>query len=477
MKDSRLPAGGPSRRQEFFRILSLAAPLAAAQIAQMLMNLTDSVVMGRIDVDSLAAGSLGGNFSFMMIILVQGLIISIQPLVAQARGAGDAAVVAGRTVAAGLVVALAASVPLILVLTQIDRVLIALGEPERIARLTLRYELAFAWAVPPSLLLAAVRNYLLAIERPHATMVVTVVACLANGVLAWALVFGHLGLPALGLAGSGYATAVVWWVSLLALVGYAAHARLIPAGLAVLSARELRIGLAAVLKTGWPIAGIMLVEVGLFATSSLLMGYFGAVALAAHQICLGLISLVFMVPLAIGQAATVRVGFHAGAGAFAHARNAGLMALAMAIGFMFFSASGLVLCANSVFSLFLDAADPQRDTVLAIGGPMILVAAAFQLFDGVQAVASGALRGLKDSRAAMIAGVIGYWGLGMPIGVGLAFGLDFGPIGLWWGFAGGLGATALMLTWRFRHKINRLIAERGPVERMAPLTERASRSA
>jgi MATE family multidrug resistance protein len=458
--DSRLRAGGPSRREEFFKILWLASPLAAGQIAQMLMNLTDSVVMGRIDVDSLAAGSLGGNISFMMIIAAQGLIMSIQPLVAQARGAGDPKV-AGRTIAAGILVAAMASVPMILALTQIDRFLIALGEPEHIAELTLRYSLAFAWAIPASLLQAVARNYLLAIERPRATMVVTAIACLANGVLAWALVFGHLGLPALGLAGSGYATAVVWWISALALIGYAGRAHLIPIGIVALPMSEIRIGLAAVLKIGWPIAGILIVEVGLFVVSSILMGYFGSVALAAHQICLGIASLVFMVPMSIGQAATVRVGFHIGAGAFSHARMAGIVALVFTTGFMILSATCLVLFARPVFSLYLDANDPQRDAVLAIGGRLILVAAAFQLVDGAQAVASGALRGLKDTRAAMLAGIIGYWGLGMPIGAGLAFGLGLGPIGLWWGFAGGLGAAALLLTARFFQKANQMVRRGG----------------
>jgi MATE family multidrug resistance protein len=342
-------------------------------------------------------------------------------------------------------------------LTQIDRFLLLLGEPEAIARLTLRYEMAFVWAIPPSLLQAVVRNYLLAIERPRATMVITAIACLGNGVLAWALVFGHLGLPALGLAGSGYATATICWVSTAALIAYAAYARLIPAGIATLSERAIKDGLFAVLKIGWPIAGILIVEVGLFVVSSVLMGYFGAVALAAHQICLGIASLVFMVPMSIGQAATVRVGFHVGAHAFAQARTAGYMALTAGIGFMMISAAALVLFARPLFSLYLDAADPERDAVLALGGQMILVAAAFQLFDGAQAVASGALRGLKDTRAAMFAGIAGYWGLGMPIGAGLAFGMNVGPVGLWWGFAGGLGATAIMLTTRFRHKANRLV--------------------
>jgi MATE family multidrug resistance protein len=287
-------------------------------------------------------------------------------------------------------------------------------------------------------------------------MVVTAVACLANGLLAWALVFGHLGLPALGLAGSGYATAVVCWASTLALIAYSRYARLIPPGILSLSKREIADGLRAVLKIGWPIAGVLLAEVGLFTASPVLMGYFGSAALAAHQICLGIASLVFMVPLSIGQAATVRVGFLVGAGAFAQARTAGYMALVAGIGFMMVSAAALILFAHAVLSLYLDANDPQRDAVMAIGGKMILVAAAFQLFDGAQAVASGALRGLKDTRAAMLAGIVGYWGLGMPIGVGLAFGLDFGPVGLWWGFAAGLGATALMLTSRFRHKANLL---------------------
>lgn len=457
MTDSRTAPGGRGRRAEFQKILSLAAPLAAAQIAQMVMNLTDSIVMGRIDVDSLAAGSLGGNVSFMMIVVAQGLVMSIQPLIAQARGAGDGTV-AGRTLAAGTLIALLASIPMIICLQDIDRILIAIGEPDHIARLTLTYELAFVWGIPAAMLLAVIRNYLISIERPRVTVAVTSIACVLNGFLAWSLVFGHFGLPALGLAGSGYATALAWWGSALALIGYSWYAELLPPGLFRLRWREIRQGMEQVMKIGWPIAGILVVEVSLFAGSSLLMGYFGATALAAHQICLGVVSLVFMVPLAIGQAATVRVGFHIGAGAPAEARSAGFMALGIGVGFMVFSATALMLFVEPVFSLYLDANDPQRDAVIAIGTQLILVAVAFQLFDGAQVVASGALRGLKDTRAAMIAGIVGYWGLGMPLGAGLAFGLHLGPVGLWWGFAGGLGSTAILLTLRFRRRSAQLIA-------------------
>ena len=221
----------------------------------------------------------------------------------------------------------------------------------------------------------------------------------------------------------------------------------------------LRHGIAAIAKLGWPIAGIYLVEVGLFSASSLMMGWFGPVALAAHQICMNIASFTFMVPLAIGQAATVRVGYYAGGGALHRARVAGFTAIALGIGFMMVMAATITTLSRPIFYLYLDADDPKLDAVLAMGGRMIVLAALFQMFDGAQVVAAGALRGLKDTRAALIAGAIGYWGLGMPIGAGLAFGLGFGPIGLWWGFVVGLIAAAILLTRRFGQRTARMIAQ------------------
>jgi MATE family multidrug resistance protein len=449
--------GRPSWRPELKAILRLTMPLAAAQLAQMLMGITDAVMMGRISTDALAAGGLGGNVAFMMIIMAQGLVVSIQPIVAQARGAGEQSGF-GRILLGGLVVATVAAVPIILAITHIDLLLDAVGEPHQIATMTLEYELAFAWGIPVALWQGAFRSYLSAMERPGIIMIVASVACVANLFLNWVLIFGHLGLPALGLKGSGYATAIVWWGMGAAFVLYTWRARLLPSDFFQMTLVEFGHGLRAMLKLGWPISGIYAVEIGLFSASSLLMGRFGPVALAAHQICLGLASLTFMVPLGISQAATVRVGFHVGAGAIERARIAGLTALGLGIGFMSIMAVSLWALGRPIFYLYLNATDPKLDAVLALGSELLAVAAVFQVFDGAQVVAAGALRGLKDTRASLLAAVIGYWCLGMPIGAGLAFGLGMGPVGLWWGFVGGLVAVSILLSLRFLHRTDRMIA-------------------
>jgi MATE family multidrug resistance protein len=456
MDGSRMLVGRPYWRRELIEILFLAAPLAAAQLAQMAMGITDTIMMGRVSSEALAAGGLGASVAFMLIITGQGLVASIQPIVAHARGAGDHSSF-GRTLSAGLILSLLAAVPIVLVLAHIDRLLDALAEPHQISVLALQYESAFVWGVPAGMMQFALRNYLSALERPRIIMVVVVAACLGNLALNWVLVFGHLGFPALGLSGSGYATSIIWWGML---AGFALHlrfARLLPDDLFRPGWAALCRAAGALLELGWPIAAIYLVEMGLFSVSGLLMGWFGPVALAAHQICLNLASLTFMVPLAISQAATVRVGFHAGGGALHRARAAGFAALALGIGFMLVMAVTITSMAGPIFHLYLDDADPNFDAVMALGGEMIVLAALFQMFDGAQVVAAGALRGLKDTTASLIAGAIGYWGLGMPIGAGLAFGLRLGPIGLWWGFVGGLVAVSILLSLRFRQRIARMI--------------------
>jgi len=454
MDGSRI--GRPSWRRELIEILVLAAPLATAQLAQMAMGITDTIMMGRVGSDALAAGGLGANVAFLLIIVGQGLVASLQPIIAQARGAADHSGF-GRTLAAGLLISVVASVPVVLVLCHIDRLLDAIHEPPQIAALTLQYETAFAWGVPAGMLQFALRNYIAAMERPRILMFVVVGAAFANFGFNWVFVFGHLGFPALGIAGSGYATSLTWWVMLTAFVIHLRVTHLLPRDLLRIGWADLQRGIGAVLHLGWPIAGIYLVEVGLFSVSSLMMGWFGPVALAAHQICLNIASFTFMVPLAISQAATVRVGYYVGGGALRRARVAGFTAIGLGVAFMTLTAATITTLSRPIFHLYLDAGDPKLDAVLAMGGQMIVLAALFQMFDGAQVVAAGALRGLKDTRAALVAGAIGYWGLGMPIGAGLAFGAKIGPVGLWWGFVGGLVAVAILLSLRFGQRTKDMI--------------------
>jgi MATE family multidrug resistance protein len=456
MDGSRTQVGQPSWRRELIQILFLAVPLAAAQLAEMAMGITDTMFLGHVSSEALAAGGLASNIAFTLIFVGHGLAAGLQPIVAQARGAGDLTGV-GRTLAAGIVIALLSAVPTVLVLIHIDFLLDALGEPPRIGALALEYETAVAWGVPAIMLQYVLRNYISALERPRIIMVVVVSACAANLGLNWLLVFGHLGFPALGVSGSGYATAIVCWGMFAAMALYLRAACLLPDTLFQVGGAALWRGAKALLALGWSISGIYLVEIGLFTGSSVLMGWFGPAALAAHQICLNVSAFTYMVPLALSQAATVRVGYYVGAETIGRARRAGFAALGLGVGFMLVMAFVITHLARPIFHLYLNADDPQLDAVLTIGGQLIVFAALFQVFDGAQVVAAGALRGLKDTRAALIAAAVGYWGLGMPIGVGLAFGFHLGPVGLWCGFLVGLIAVSILLSLRFRQRTARLI--------------------
>ena len=457
MTGTPTPSGRPSRRRELTEILGLAIPLAAAQVATMLMSITDSVMLGHLSSGALAAGGLGANVAFMLIILMQGMQAGIQPLIAQARGAGDKGPI-GRAVWGGLIVGALCVLPIMLLLVRIDGFLRLIGEPPDIAASVQVYAGAFVWSIPAAAAMGVLRYFLSAIERTRVAMMVALAGVGINLLLNWVLIFGHLGLPAFGLAGSGYATSTTWALMACALAGYIGHARLLPSDFWRLAWADRLRGLKAVFRLGWPIAGIYAVEVGLFSASSLLMGRFGAVAVAAHQICLGVASLTFMVPLAIGQAATVRVGFHMGGGALARARLAGFVAIGMGVAFMSCTAVAIAFGRHLVFAFYLDRDDPSYGQVVSLGMNLLAVACVFQMFDGAQVVAAGALRGLKDTRVPMLLGALGYWGLGMTIGAGLAFGVGFGPVGLWWGFVCGLATVSVLLCLRFRALMGRYLA-------------------
>ena len=452
------PPGRMGWRRELGELLHIAGPLAGAQLAYMVMGTTDSVMMGRIGTDALAAGGLGSTVAFMMVYVALGMLQSIQPIVAHGRGANDRSAFA-RTLAAGLLMGLACAGPIVLVLVEIDRILVAIGEPPAIAHLAWIYECAFAWAVPAWLWNGTFRNYLAALGRTRFIMVVSATGCFVNLALNWMLIFGHLGAPALGLAGSGYATSIVGALMAIALALYAWRVGALPEGMLRLPLAELRDGIGEVLALGLPVAGQWSIEIGLFSGSSLLMGWFGPVALAAHQICLNLCSLTYMVPFAISTAATVRVGYHIGARSPRAARIAGFTALGLGISFMALAAVALVFFARPIFGLYLDAGDPALPQVQTVGASLLALAAIFQVFDGTQCVASGALRGLKDVRMPLVAAVIGYWILGLPIGASLAFRTSLGPVGLWWGFVAGLVVVAFLLALRFRRRIDQLVAQ------------------
>lgn len=428
--------------------LALAAPLAAANLAQMAMAVTDAVMVGRLGATSLAAAGLGGMLYFTGGAMLQGVLSAVAPLVAHALGTADRDA-AGRIAGAGLVLAVLLALPLILALTSLDHLLRALGYDAALAGQIGRFLRAIAWGAPAFLCFAVLRSLLAASSRTGAVMAVLLACVAGNAALNWVLIYGHLGAPALGVAGSGYASAVNQW---LIVAGLGVSIRIIP-GLADLHVLRRALTprwaeIAAILRLGLPIGGIMGIELCVFLSAGIMMGLLGPAALGAHQLVLNCASVSFMVPLGLSQAATVRVAYEFGAGRAAAARRAGFVALALGIGFMTATAILLWAVPRAIIALYIDIADPANRETVEIARRLFVIAAVFQVFDGMQTIAAGALRGYKDTLVPMLLAAFGYWGAGFAGGWLLAFPLGWGPVGLWWGLALGLAVVAILLTLR-----------------------------
>jgi MATE family multidrug resistance protein len=436
-------------RLELRATLALALPLAAANLAQMAMAVTNTVMVGRLGAMPLAAAGLGGMLYFTGGVTLQGVLSAVAPIAALALGAGDRRA-AGRSAGAGLVLAVLFTLPFIAALISLDRLLAALGYDAALAAEIGRYLRAIAWGAPAFLGFAVLRSLLAALSHTRPVMAVVLVCIAGNAILNWALIFGHLGAPALGMAGSGYASAINQW---LMLAGLALCARIMPdlAALRVLrnafAARRLE--MVEILRLGLPIGGMRGIEVGVFMTAGVLMGILGPAALAAHQLVLNCAGITFMVPLGLSQAATVRVAYELGAGRAVAARRAGFVALALGIGFMSAAAVVLWTAPDAIIGVYVDIADPANRETVQIARRLIAIAAIFQVFDGMQVIAAGALRGFKDTMVPMLLATFGYWGIGFTGCWLFAFPLGYGAVGLWWGLALGLAAVAVMLTLRF----------------------------
>jgi MATE family multidrug resistance protein len=463
------PAGRRSRvGAELRATLGLATPLVAANLAQMAMGVTDTVMVGRLGALPLAAAGLGAMLYFTGGVMLQGILSAVAPLTAHALGTGDRDA-AGRIAGAGLVLAVLLALPFVAVLTSLPVLLEAFGYDAVLVVEIGRFLRAIAWGGPAFLSFAVLRSLFAALSQTRAIMAVLVVCVAGNAALNWVLIYGHLVMPPLGVAGSGYASAINQW---LIFAGLALCTRIVPgvAGLRMLRSALAgsRRAMASLLRLGLPIGGMMGIEVGVFLAAGILIGLLGTAALGAHQLVLNSAGLTFMVPLGLSQAATVRVAYELGAGRTRAARRAGFVALALGIGFMSATAVVLWTVPEAVIAVYVDIADPANHQTVEIARQLIAIAALFQVFDGMQTIAAGALRGYKDTFVPMLLATAGYWGAGFAGGWLLAFPLGHGAVGLWWGLALGLAVVAILLTLRFH-----LLAQ--PIRREAPALSPANR--
>jgi MATE family multidrug resistance protein len=411
-------------RREIGATWRLALPIVVTQLAQVSIMTADVVMLGWLGPEALAAGAMGWNLVFIVTIFGFGICMATAPMMAQAIGRGRGKVRdvrrsmrQGFWAAAILALAgwmlLALSAPILLLLRQ-DAALVAPAAG---------YVDILAWGVLPTLWFMVLRQFLAVLERPRAALVVQVLAFFLNVVGNYALIFGHFGMPALGLNGAAVASAVANWFAFLALLGF------------VLTDRRMR--------------RYLLLEVTVFAAAVYVLGAIGTEQLAAHQIAIQCASITFMVPFGLAQAATVRVGIAAGAGDRAGVRRAGWAALSLGLAFMAAMALTLWLLRWPIAELFLDASQPQSLRVAQYAVEFLAVAAVFQIFDGAQAIAMGALRGLKDTRLPMLIAALGYWALGFTAGCFAAFVLGMDGLGVWIGLAIGLAVVAALATARF----------------------------
>ena len=432
--------------RELRELLGLALPVAAVQVGMMLMGVVDTIMVGHFSARDLAAVALGNLYFFSAVVFPMGLLMALDPVVSQAIGAGDRPAV-GRAFQRGGILALALSLPAGAALLPGTSLLTFLRQPPEVVPVAAGYALASIPGIIPFLAFIVLRQTLQAMGRVAPIVVVIVLANLANLFFNWVLIFGNLGFPRMGAVGSGWASSLSRWLMLLGLLtlswpllrGYVRPLR--PESL------QLR-PLGRMIRLGAPIGIQFGLEFGAFGTIGVLMGWLGTVAMAGHQVAMNLSSLTFMVPLGISQATAVRVGQGVGREDPSGARRAAGAGLLLGVGFMTLTAV-LFLLAPELFALIYS----DEPEVVALAALLVPLAGVFQVFDGLQVVSSGVLRGVGDTRFPMIMNLLGFWCVGIPVSLWLGFRTSAGPVGLWWGLVAGLASVAVLLLLRIRSRM------------------------
>ncbi|WP_417687087.1 MATE family efflux transporter [Roseibium sp.] len=429
--------------------LSLGLPLAGAQLAQMGINTTDVLMIGRLGAEPLAASVLAFNMWMLLWFFGMGIIQAVIPLGARARGR-RAARELRRTVRMGLWISVLYCLPAWCLTFFTEEILVALGQQPKIAALAGEYMGALQWSLLPALAIMAVRGFLTIMERSKMVLLATLAGVLVNAVLDYLLIFGAFGFPRLELIGAGIASVVTSMSTFLILLVYATNRR----GLkryAILGRiwRSDWVVLARILRLGLPIGLTLVAEGGLFAASSVLMGWIGTIPLAAHGIALQISSITFMVPVGLSQAALTRVGYAAGRNDPVAIGRAGWAALGITFAFMSCFAVMFWLIPETLASLYLDLDNPKSAEVISLAVSFLAVAAIFQIADGAQIIGLNNLRGLGDTTIPLIYAGVGYWVIGISLSLGLGFGMGIGGVGVWTGLAGGLAFVGVLTNIRF----------------------------
>ncbi|MBD9373236.1 MATE family efflux transporter [Rhizobium sp. ARZ01] len=429
--------------------LTLGVPLVGAQLAQLGIHTTDVVILGRLGAAHLAAMVLAGQFYFTIFIFGSGFATAVIPMVAQAYGRGDVVSVR-RSVRMGMWAVLLYSLLTVPIFSYAETILLFADQKPEVAALAHKYLAIAHWGMPPALLFMTLRGLVSAHGKAGIILQITIVILIVNAIFAYALVLGHFGLPALGMEGAAIVSFGVNLLSFILIVAYVqSRPEMRRYELFVRFWRADWPAFFEVLHLGLPISLTILAEVSLFTVASLLMGSIGTIELAAHGIAMQLASIAFMIPYGLAQAGTVRVGVARGKGDHVGVVRASISVTVVACVIAVAGGVLFALMPTTLAGIFLDRQSPEAAQVLAYAGPLVVIAGIFQLVDGLQVIAAGLLRGLKDTRVPMILALIAYWPIGFACAWIFAFPLGLGGIGVWLGFLFGLAAAAVMLCWRY----------------------------
>jgi MATE family multidrug resistance protein len=429
-------------------MLRLAIPVVVVQVGMMAMGVVDTVMVGHISAQALAAVALGNLYFFTLAVFAMGTLMVLDPVVAQAVGAHDQPAVA-RAVQRGVIIAVLLTIPAVALLTSAGPVFSLARQPAEVIPLAAAYAIRTAPGTFPFLLFVVFRQTLQAMGRTAPIVGAIIGANLVNGLLNWVLIFGHWGFPAMGVVGSAWATTTsrvllvvwLWFTSRRAI-----NPLLSPVRAEIWQLQPL----VRMLRLGIPIGAQQVLEFGAFAFVALMMGWLGTQAMAGHQVAINLAALTFMVPLGVGDAASVLVGQAVGRGDPEGIRGAARAAFACGVAFMAMTGAIFLSLPEPLARLY------SRDLgVIGVASTLIPIAGVFQIFDGIQVVASGVLRGLGDTRGPMVANFLGYWLVGIPVSMYLGFVVGLGPAGLWWGLVLGLGLVGSSLLLRVRARLAR----------------------
>ena len=441
-------------RIETKKFLQLAIPLASAQVAQSLTGFFDTIMMGRLGAETLAAGGLASLTFFALLNTIAGMVMGISPLVAEADGAGEQKRIE-QLVRQGFWLVLFLSIPTTIAIAHFDSIMLRLGQAPTIVTGANTYLDIMLWGFFPALGFAMLRGFVSGLSHARPIMAIVIVGTFFNITGNYVLGFGKFGFPRLELAGLALSSTVTLWGMFFALLIYILkHPQLRKYQIIKqLNCLKPRI-LLELIEIGFPIGVFLALEIGLFVIVTYLMGALGTKVLAAHQIVFQTILVIFMIPLGMSYAATVRVGQWLGQKDLEGIKRSGYLSIGIGLVFAILVTIAMLLFPQAIVSLYLDIDDPANAEILALALPMLTIATIAQIPDVVQKITYGVLQGIQDTRVPMLLSIPSFWGVGLTTGYILGFSLGWGGTGLWLGHFCGMAIAAMLFLVRFHQQIN-----------------------